>query len=35
MQNKKETNELYKEEKCKLEIRISAAIFADVRILAV
>ena len=33
MQNKKETNELYKEEKGKWEVRISAAVFADVHVL--
>ena len=31
MQNKKKTNELYKEEKGKWEVRILAAAFADVR----
>ena len=33
MPKKKETNELYKEEKGKREVRIPAAVFADVRVL--
>ena len=33
MQNKKETNELYKEGKVKREVKISAAVFADDRAL--
>ena len=33
MQNKKETNELYKQEKGEMEVGISAAVVAEVRVL--
>ena len=33
MQNKRETNELHKQEKGKWEVRISATVFAEVRVL--